>query len=68
MAIAVGGRPEESAKMVWSCGCIAYLLANRAEGNAEFARPIADAYAASQLLLQHCAAICAISTLQTHHY
>ena len=26
MAIALGGRPDDSAKMVWSRGCMAYLF------------------------------------------
>ncbi|MGN1285637.1 MAG: hypothetical protein ACI4XG_03510, partial [Bradyrhizobium sp.] len=26
MAIALGGRPEDKAKMVWSRGCIAYFF------------------------------------------
>jgi hypothetical protein len=55
MAIALGGRPEESAKMVWSRGCIAYLLANGREGNAQFAPLALRAFAASQqssILLQ----------------
>ena len=34
MAIALGGRPDDSAKMVWSRGCIAYLLPGASEGNA----------------------------------
>jgi hypothetical protein len=42
MAIALGGRPDDSAKMVWSRGCIAYLLANRPEGNVKFDGQIAS--------------------------
>ncbi|WP_165435183.1 hypothetical protein [Bradyrhizobium sp. Leo121] len=57
IAIALGGRPEESAKMVWSRGCIAYLLANGREGNAQFARLIIRAYAASQQSANLAAAI-----------
>jgi hypothetical protein len=53
MAIALGGRPVESAKMVWSRGCIAYLLANGREGNAQFVR----AYAAPQQSANLAAAI-----------
>ncbi|WLA53103.1 MULTISPECIES: hypothetical protein [Bradyrhizobium] len=34
MAIALGGRPEDNAKMVWSRGCIAYLFQQIGKGNA----------------------------------
>ena len=34
MAIALGGRPDDSAKMVWSRGCIAYLFRSALKGNA----------------------------------
>ncbi|WP_249137356.1 hypothetical protein [Bradyrhizobium tropiciagri] len=29
MAIALGGRPEDNAKMVWSRGCIAYFFPSK---------------------------------------
>jgi len=29
MAIALGGRPEDKAKMVWSRGCIAYFFPSK---------------------------------------
>ncbi|WP_187437420.1 hypothetical protein [Bradyrhizobium rifense] len=32
MAIALGGRPDDSAKMVWSRGCMAYLSGWRGKG------------------------------------
>ncbi|WP_461335513.1 hypothetical protein [Bradyrhizobium embrapense] len=34
MAIALGGRPEDNAKMVWSRGCIAYFFQQISKGNA----------------------------------
>ncbi|MGN8546147.1 hypothetical protein ACQPTN_15270 [Bradyrhizobium sp. 13971] len=34
MAIALGGRPEDNAKMVWSRGCIAYFFQQIGKGNA----------------------------------
>jgi hypothetical protein len=34
MAIALGGRPEDKAKMVWSRGCMAYLFPSKGKGNA----------------------------------
>ncbi|MHC6154343.1 hypothetical protein ACVSQB_21435 [Bradyrhizobium elkanii] len=34
MAIALGGRPEDNAKMVWSRGCIAYFFLQIGKGNA----------------------------------
>ncbi|WP_431017621.1 hypothetical protein [Bradyrhizobium pachyrhizi] len=41
MAIALGGRPEDNAKMVWSRGCIAYFFQQIGKGNAApIARPI----------------------------
>lgn len=33
MAIALGGRPEDKAKMVWSRGCIAYFFQQIVKGN-----------------------------------
>ena len=39
MAIALGGRPDDSAKMVWSRGCIAYLCKRPWKGNAISIRP-----------------------------
>ena len=32
--MALGGRPDDNAKMVWSRGCIAYLCRGFVEGNA----------------------------------
>ncbi|WP_225161938.1 hypothetical protein [Bradyrhizobium sp. BRP56] len=41
MAIALGGRPEDNAKMVWSRGCIAYFFQQIGKGNAaSIAHPI----------------------------
>ena len=40
MAIALGGRPDDSAKMVWSRGCIAYLCKRPRKGNAISIRAI----------------------------
>ncbi|WP_249168314.1 hypothetical protein [Bradyrhizobium elkanii] len=41
MAIALGGRPEDNAKMVWSRGCIAYFFQQIGKGNAApIPRPI----------------------------
>jgi hypothetical protein len=34
MAIALGGRPDDNAKIVWSLGCIAYLFKRLWKGNA----------------------------------
>ncbi|WP_373852264.1 hypothetical protein [Bradyrhizobium sp.] len=34
MAIALGGRPEDNANMVWSRGCIAYFFQQTGKGNA----------------------------------
>jgi hypothetical protein len=34
IAIALGGRPEDNAKMVWSRGCMAYLFPSKGKGNA----------------------------------
>ncbi|WP_229185069.1 hypothetical protein [Bradyrhizobium oropedii] len=35
MAIALGGRPEDNAKMVWSRGCITYFFPSKiGKGNA----------------------------------
>ncbi len=34
MAIALGGRPEDNAKIVWSRGCIAYFFQQIGKGNA----------------------------------
>ena len=34
MAMALGARPDDSAKMVWSRGCIAYLCKRLWKGNA----------------------------------
>ncbi|MFQ3456566.1 hypothetical protein PMN64_25105 [Bradyrhizobium sp. UFLA01-814] len=34
MAIALGGRPEDNAKMVWSRECIAYFFQQIGKGNA----------------------------------
>jgi hypothetical protein len=39
MAIALGGRPDDNAKMVWSRGCIAYLFKRLWKGNAISIRP-----------------------------
>ncbi|WP_375790123.1 hypothetical protein ACE10Z_00010 [Bradyrhizobium sp. Pha-3] len=36
MAIALGGRPEDNAKIVWSRGCIAYFFQHIGKGNARF--------------------------------
>ncbi|WP_225642608.1 hypothetical protein [Bradyrhizobium australafricanum] len=33
-AIALGGRPEDNAKIVWSRGCIAYFFQQIGKGNA----------------------------------
>jgi hypothetical protein len=34
MAIALGGRPDDNAKMVWSRECMAYLFPRKRKGNA----------------------------------
>jgi hypothetical protein len=44
MAIALGARPDDSAKMVWSRGCIAYLFPARRKDNALYAAPDPAAY------------------------
>ncbi|UGY18699.1 hypothetical protein [Bradyrhizobium septentrionale] len=48
MAIALGGRPEDSAKMVWSCGCIAYFFQQIGKGNAASISQAISQYAAVQ--------------------
>ncbi|WP_375777848.1 hypothetical protein ACE103_00010 [Bradyrhizobium sp. ma5] len=48
MAIALGGRPEDNAKMVWSRGCIAYFFQQIGKGNAASISHVMPQYAASQ--------------------
>ncbi|WP_375763909.1 hypothetical protein [Bradyrhizobium sp. Pha-3] len=56
MAIALGGRPEDNAKMVWSRECIAYLFQQIGKGNAApISHPIPQNVATQHRLisLQH---------------
>ncbi|WP_249132639.1 MULTISPECIES: hypothetical protein [unclassified Bradyrhizobium] len=48
MAIALGGRPEDNAKMVWSRGCIAYFFQQIGKGNAASILHAVPQYAALQ--------------------
>ncbi|WP_420971983.1 hypothetical protein [Bradyrhizobium sp. B120] len=48
MAIALGGRPEDNAKMVWSRGCIAYFFQQIGKGNAASSLHAMPQYAAVQ--------------------
>jgi hypothetical protein len=54
MAIALGGRPDDSAKMVWSRGCIAYLCRRPWKGNAISVQALAEEtrHTRSKLLLR----------------
>ncbi|WP_229167058.1 hypothetical protein [Bradyrhizobium altum] len=54
MAIALGGRPEDNAKMVWSRGCIAYFFQQIGKGNAA---PISHAMP-QYVAMQHNQSLC----------